>query len=165
MLVYSIWQSDYRINVTLKNSLIGNTGKLPQTTLCHINLNKHSKTKAFLQWKHVTVSCKPKSLNFISNEYIVFAWFLWLVTTMLLVIASELYLRVQISENIHSGLLCHGKQLRVILKFKVQLSNTLSFKEVTSSFNNSLPKIWFNRLHQLWLIIHVFKYFLKIFIC
>lgn len=82
------------------------------------------------------------------------------VTYMLLVIASELYLRVQISENIHSGLLCHGKQLRIILKFKVQLSNTLSFKEVTSSFNNSLPKIWFNRLHQLWLII--FKYYKKI---
>lgn len=62
-------------------------------------------------------------------------------------IASELYLRVQISENIHSGLLCHGKQLRIILKFKVQLSNTvtLSFKEVISSinksFNNLPPKI------------------------
>lgn len=85
------------------------------------------------------------------------------VTYMLLVIASELYLRVQISENIHSGLLCHGKQLRVILKFKVQLSNNLSFKEVISSinksFNNLPPKIWFNRLHQLWLII--FKYFKK----
>lgn len=78
-------------------------------------------------------------------------------------IASELYLRVQISENIHSCLLCHGKQLRIILKFKVQLSNTLSFKEVISSinksFNNLPPKIWFNRLHQLWLII--FKYFKK----
>lgn len=61
------------------------------------------------------------------------------------IIASELYLRVQISENIHSGLLCHGKQLRVILKFKVQLSNNLSFKEVISSinksFNNLPPKI------------------------
>lgn len=163
MLLYSIWQSDYRINVSLKNSLIGNWKTA--TKLCHINLNKHRKTKAFLQWKHVTVSCKPKYLNFISNEYIVhcLSMIFMTVTYMLLVIASELYLRVQISENIHSGLLCHGKQLRIILKFKVQLSNTLSFNEVTSSFNNSLPKIWFNRLHQLWLII--FKYFLKIFIC
>lgn len=80
-------------------------------------------------------------------------------------IASELYLRVQISENIHSGLFCHGKQLRIILKFKVQLSNTLSFKEVISSinksFNNLPPKIWFNRLHQLWLYYTVFKYFKK----
>lgn len=65
------------------------------------------------------------------------------VTYMLLVIASELYLRVQISENIHSGLLCHGKQLRVILKFKVQLSNTLPFKEVITSINKS-----FNNLPQ-----------------
>lgn len=88
------------------------------------------------------------------------------VTTMLLVIALELYLRVQISENIHSGLLCHGKQLRIILKFKVQLSTTLSFKEVISSinnfFNNLPPKIWLNRLHQLWLII--FNFFFFIFI-
>lgn len=63
------------------------------------------------------------------------------VTYMLLVIASELYLRVQISENIHSGLLCHGKQLRIILKFKVQLSNTLSFKEVISSINKSFNNL------------------------
>lgn len=56
-------------------------------------------------------------------------------------IASELYLRVQISENIHSGLLCHGKQLRIILKFKVQLSNTLSFKEVISSINKSFNNL------------------------
>lgn len=86
------------------------------------------------------------------------------VTYMLLVIASELYLRVQISENIHSGLLCHGKQLRIILKFKVQLSTTLSFKEVISSinksFNNLPPKIWFNRLHQLWLILESFLFYL-----
>lgn len=60
---------------------------------------------------------------------------------MLLVIAPELYLRVQISENIHSGLLCHGKQLRIILKFKVQLSNTLSFKEVISSINKSFNNL------------------------
>lgn len=63
------------------------------------------------------------------------------VTYMLLVIASELYLRVQISENIHSGLFCHGKQLRIILKFKVQLSNTLSFKEVISSINKSFNNL------------------------
>lgn len=56
-------------------------------------------------------------------------------------IASELYLRVQISENIHSCLLCHGKQLRIILKFKVQLSNTLSFKEVISSINKSFNNL------------------------
>lgn len=94
------------------------------------------------------------------------------VTTMLLVIALELYLRVQISENIHSGLLCHGKQLRIILKFKVQLSTTLSFKEVISSinkfFNNLPPKIWLNRLHQLWLIIFnfffLFSYLGKLFV-